>query len=303
MPHFIVDPSYAPVFGGGHEDIHHRAHALSPFSLFAYLQVVVLVGAGLFLLKVKAPQILGQTTFSSSEIISLTNKQREANGLGDLTYNPLLAAAASAKAANMFAEDYWAHYAPSGKTPWDFITKAGYRYIYAGENLARDFDSAPAVVSAWMASPSHRSNILDKNFKDIGVAVAWGKLTGHEGILVVQEFGSSVSSSQSTVQRQSVKGESEASTAATPSAQTVSKEVQEIPADQVGVNILATKKFSLAKGISLALIAFIFLLFAMEAIITFRHEKLRVRPAVIAHLAILAFVLFALWYAVGGAIL
>ncbi len=168
----------------------HHAHGLSVFALFLYLQIFVAATAGFYVIKLKAPQILGTITFSADQIISLTNQRRAENGLPVLTFNSFLANAASAKASNMFSENYWAHNSPSGKTPWSFITAAGYKYIYAGENLARDFNDASSVVTAWMNSPSHKSNLLDKNFKEIGVAVVSGNLTGTEGILVVQEFGS-----------------------------------------------------------------------------------------------------------------
>ncbi|HSX19300.1 MAG TPA: CAP domain-containing protein [Candidatus Saccharimonadales bacterium] len=317
LPHFLVDSEFA-INSGHAQKLHHRAHAISTFSLFAYVQLVLVLIVSLYFVHLKAPKILGTATFSADQIIALTNQKRAQNGLGALSYNSQLAAAASAKAANMFAENYWAHFSPSGKSPWQFITAAGYRYVFAGENLARDFDNADAVVNAWMNSPSHRDNLLDKNFKEVGVAVVSGKLTGHDGILVVQEFGAGVSQQQAKiVQAPAVQAEqSEASSSAkeaTESSQlTVNSSPKEesaptINSEPITVNqtatVLASRQFSIAKIISFGLIAFIFLMFALELLITFKHEHLRVRPAVIAHLAILAFVLFALWYAVGGAIL
>ena len=320
LPHFFVERDFALSSGQAHR-FHHRAHALSLFSLFAYSQLVLVLVVGLYVVKLKAPNILGTVTFSGDQIISLTNAKRAENGLGALTYNPLLAQAASAKAANMHAEDYWAHFSPSGKTPWQFITAAGYKYVFAGENLARDFDDPGSVVNAWMNSPSHRDNILDKNFKEIGVAVTSGKLTGHEGILVVQMFGAGVAgqNTQQAAAKPSVaspvaspKGEStisakEASVAASPesseAAVPLTEEVVNVPPSEGNPTVLATRQFSIAKGVSLALVGFIFVLFLLEVVITFKREHVHIRSGVIAHLAILGFVLFALWYAVGGAIL
>ena len=175
------------------DGLHHRAKALNLSYLASYLSILVLFGSGLYLIKLKAPQILGQVTFSSDQIVALTNGKRAQSGLAALSFNGQLSQAASAKAQDMYAADYWAHNSPSGKTPWSFISASGYRYLYAGENLARDFSDASSVVEAWMASPSHRSNILDDHFKEIGVAVASGDLEGREVILVVQMFGTPVS--------------------------------------------------------------------------------------------------------------
>ena len=69
------------------------------------------------------------------------------------------------------------------------------------------------------------------------------------------------------------------------------------------VTVLATKQFSIAKGAALGLVSFIFLLFALEIVVTLRRADVRLRSGIIAHLALLAFVLFAVWYAVQGAII
>lgn len=138
------------------------------------------------------PDVLGvSVNMSVEDLLLLTNVQRQQNNLPALQLNSELTAAAQAKAANMFAENYWAHNSPSGKTPWDFIHGAGYNYVYAGENLARGFSTAQDTVNAWMASPDHRANILSPNYTDVGFAVAQGNLTGDTNtVLVVEEFGS-----------------------------------------------------------------------------------------------------------------
>lgn len=126
---------------------------------------------------------------SVRELIQFTNQKRQDNGLPPLSENAALATAASNKADDMFSKDYWAHNSPDGTTPWIFIKQAGYDYVYAGENLARGFNSASDVVNAWMASPDHRTNLLSPNFKDVGFAVKQGKLNGENTMLVVEEFG------------------------------------------------------------------------------------------------------------------
>ncbi len=137
------------------------------------------------------PEVLGiSSNIAVQDLLALTNQKRQENGLAPLQLDTELSHAAEQKAQNMFTNNYWAHISPDGTTPWYFIKHAGYEYLYAGENLARGFTTAPAVVDAWMASPSHRENMLSKNYNDIGFAVSSGTLTGSETILVVEEFGS-----------------------------------------------------------------------------------------------------------------
>lgn len=129
------------------------------------------------------------SSITPANIIQLTNQQRASMGLNTLNTSAKLAAAAQAKANNMIQEQYWDHFGPNGETPWMFISQAGYSYVYAGENLAKGFRTAEGVHEAWMASPTHRDNIVSGNYKDIGVAVVQGTLLGSDTILVVQMFG------------------------------------------------------------------------------------------------------------------
>ena len=317
------------------DGLHHRAKALNLSYLVSYLLILALFGSGLYLIKLKAPQILGQVTFSSDQIVALTNGKRAQSGLAALSFNSQLSQAAASKAQDMYAADYWAHNSPSGKTPWSFISASGYRYLYAGENLARDFSDASSVVDAWMASPSHRSNILDDHFREIGVAVASGDLAGREVVLVVQMFGTPVSqipATQPLVQQN--QGQSLAQASSTPNPTPAPAQVAQNPKQQPPIpsptpqptvspspvvvavelpnlqaeqntqaTVLASRRFSLVKGVSLGLTAFVFALFATEILYTLKKSHLRLRSGVLAHLAILAFVLLAIWYAVGGAVL
>jgi len=72
----------------------------------------------------------------------------------------------------------------------DFIKSSGYTYALAGENLAKNFTDSGGVVNAWMASPTHRDNILKSGYRDVGFAIVNGVLNGEETTLVVQMFGS-----------------------------------------------------------------------------------------------------------------
>ncbi len=139
-------------------------------------------------------KILGYAAnISTTEVIRLTNIKRAEAGVGALRYNALLSQAAAAKGAHMLQYDYWAHVAPDGTEPWKFFTDVGYRYRYAGENLARDFTNPQSTVDAWMASPAHRENLLSTKYVDIGVAVVEGDLSGADTTIVVQLFGTPLS--------------------------------------------------------------------------------------------------------------
>lgn len=168
-----------------------RARLLKNSALLFY--VLVLLFSQVYLYKL-SPRILGfATNIATSELYQLVNQERANLGLPVLNRNSKLEQAALKKAQDMFAKNYWAHYAPDGSTtPWQFILQAGYNYKYAGENLAKDFDTSSAVVMAWMNSSSHRANILNANYKDIGMVAVNGILLGGETTLVVQMLGSTL---------------------------------------------------------------------------------------------------------------
>jgi len=131
----------------------------------------------------------GAPIFAKEEIVSQTNAFREFLGLGDLKESSVLDQAASQKLQNMITNQYFAHTSPTGVSPWHWIEVNNYKYVYAGENLAIGFVTAKDTVDAWENSPSHRANLANPNFKEIGVAVAPAKIQNSDGFLVVQLFG------------------------------------------------------------------------------------------------------------------
>ncbi len=126
----------------------------------------------------------------SSVLVEMLNNERRAHGLNELNIDSRLVTAAYDKAEDIFDKQYWSHYGPSGETPWQFILGSGYDYVYAGENLAKGFNSSEGVHNAWMASKTHRENMLNANYQDVGIAVVPGELNGEYVILVVEMFGS-----------------------------------------------------------------------------------------------------------------
>jgi uncharacterized protein YkwD len=183
-----------------HQHNNHHPKAIRHPALTGYVIALLVFHIGYTTIFAKSTNVLGfATAISQQEVIRLTNEQRAANGVGQLTENALLDRSAMAKAQNMFAEDYWAHYAPSGKSPWYWFDQAGYSYTLAGENLARDFDTSAGVINGWMNSPSHRANMLAPGYKDIGIAVLNGTLEGQQTTLVVQHFGTPVTLAPASV--------------------------------------------------------------------------------------------------------
>lgn len=173
-----------------HASNNFRAKLLHNSGILAFIGIVITGNLFLRLLDNPSLHILGFTSsVTIDEVVTETNAQRASAGLPPLSYNEKLADAARRKAANMFSENYWAHNSPSGKSPWVWFQQAGYSYVNAGENLAKDFGSTSRLMSAWMASPTHKENIVNPKYKEIGVAVVPGTLQGQDTVLVVQLFG------------------------------------------------------------------------------------------------------------------
>jgi len=249
------------------------------------------------------PDVLGfATDISTGRLFELTNQKRLENGIPPLVLNQELSNAAAGKAQDMFGNNYWAHISPSGKTPWDFIIGANYQYIYAGENLAKDFQDADGVVSAWMNSPSHRDNLLQAKYKDVGFAIINGRLSGEETTLVVQIFGTKSSQQNSNVP---------SSLIPTPPTTQVVREnpaptiqiMAVIKNNQTGNNLpksnisntqgVAVKKnpminlFSLSKDLTLGIVALLILVLVVDAYFASKHKIVRISGSNFAHILLL----------------
>ena len=104
------------------------------------------------------------------------NAERARSGLAPLQLDSGLQAVASRRAGDMATRGYFSHASPTGETAFTLIDAAGINAPYAAENIGfnnyPDGQSAAAVLSAFMASPSHRANILNGRYARVGVAVA-----------------------------------------------------------------------------------------------------------------------------------
>ena len=126
---------------------------------------------------------------SPEAIVDLTNQNREEFGIGGLEKNDLLTLAAQLKAFDMAEKGYFSHTSPEGITPWYWFNLVRYNYSHAGENLAVNFTDSYDIDKAWMESPTHKKNIINAKFDEIGVGTAVGEYKGKEVIFVVQLFG------------------------------------------------------------------------------------------------------------------
>jgi uncharacterized protein YkwD len=183
----------------------HRKHTQKELRHYwPYLPLVAIVAAGLLcnMLWPQGSGVLGShSDLSSNSLLMATNADREDSDITDLALNVQLSQAAQSKAMDMVAGNYWSHNTPYGATPWSFIEKAGYSYSNAGENLAYGFADAPTVMNAWMHSPEHRKNLLDRGYTEVGFGVASSpNYVGHGAqTVVVAMYGHPATGAQAAV--------------------------------------------------------------------------------------------------------
>jgi hypothetical protein len=174
-----------------HPKNNHKAFLIQPGFLGLFIALYLLNQSFVRSFTMLRPGILGYSSeITVAKVFSLTNAERQHHNLSPLTYNSKLEASATKKAQDMFTKNYWAHTAPDGTSPWSFFKEADYQYIVAGENLARDFYDTESMVEAWMNSETHRKNIVNSRYQEIGVGVVNGVLGGIKTTLVVQHFAS-----------------------------------------------------------------------------------------------------------------
>ena len=121
--------------------------------------------------------------------LDLHNAKRRAKNLKPFCVNTLLTEAARAHAQDMIDRDYFAHDSPEGKTPTDRLTQVGYiirefSYWTIGENIAwgsGELGAPDNIFKAWMNSEGHRHNILNKDFRQIGIGMSRGDFGTQNG--------------------------------------------------------------------------------------------------------------------------
>jgi uncharacterized membrane protein required for colicin V production len=109
-------------------------------------------------------------TYSEDKMIGMVNNERTKRGLPALALRSPLTPIAEEYARDLWTRQYFSHYSPEGKDIGDRLTEAGISFQAAGENLAL----APTLQTAHtglMNSPGHKRNILDPEFKNVGIGV------------------------------------------------------------------------------------------------------------------------------------
>lgn len=261
------------------ESNNQRAKILHPSGLAILIALILVFQFGLSWFSKEFPQVLSYASFiTPQQIIDITNVKRREQGLGILKLDAQLSSAAAAKAGDMFARDYWAHVSPIGTQPWFFISQAGYGYRYAGENLARDFNDSAAVVQAWVDSPSHRENLFNPKYQDVGVAVVNGTISGHETTLVVQIFGAKLTAQP------------------TPKVQALGS-VNTVQAAEVVPTLVpapVTNPFNVSKIISLTILAVLVIVLVVDIIEVRRNKIVRWTSKSLAHLLFIIVLIIAI---------
>lgn len=173
-----------------HEGNDHKPHFLRPRNAAKVLAFVVALEVILMSQVYVFPQFKDfLAAILPGVLVELTNGSRIDVNAGNLAVNPLLVISAQMKAEHMAKNGYFAHDSPTGESPWYWFGQSGYKFLYAGENLAVHFVDSEDVHRAWMASVTHRANILNPNFTEIGIGIAQGAFQGRSAIFIVQHFG------------------------------------------------------------------------------------------------------------------
>ncbi|WP_306335882.1 CAP domain-containing protein [Streptomyces sp. KL118A] len=122
--------------------------------------------------KPKAPPASSASSSDESAaeaaVLTLVNQERAKAGCRPVRADHRLAALAGDFSSDMAERDFFSHTDPDGATPWDRAEKAGIKNL-GGENIARGQADAQAVMDAWMNSAGHRANILNCDYKTLGV--------------------------------------------------------------------------------------------------------------------------------------
>jgi uncharacterized protein YkwD len=135
-----------------------------------------------------------------NQVLVKVNRLRAQHGLPPMRYSRKLAAAANQHSREMAQVGYFSHNSADGTAFWrrieGFYTSDGYRSWAVGENLlwsSPDVDAASAV-KLWMNSPEHRENLLNRSWREIGLAAvhsdsAPGTYHGLGVTIVTADFG------------------------------------------------------------------------------------------------------------------
>lgn len=258
-----------------HTENGHRPHFLRSENAQTLL-IVILIAQAFFLIFafLIAPSSKQVAAVIASTLIEETNTERSKMHLSSLTTNDKLTYSAQMKANDMATRGYFSHNTPEGDTPWVWFQRSGYIYQNAGENLAVNFIESKDVTAAWMNSPTHRENVLNGKFMEVGIATANGKYKGRDAIFVVQHFGTQPQSVLAKLKSDSVKN------IQNPEVVSVQKSTRVLGAETTqtvtmkGVFISLIPKFANSIQFAVALLTIVALLLAIGIKIREQHPML-----------------------------
>lgn len=125
---------------------------------------------------------------TETEIIRLINVERSKVGVKKLKVSKSMKRYTILRSQDMSKNKYFGHSSPVYGRWANLLYSSEYQFSYAGENLAAGFTKADDFVNAWMASPSHRKNMLNPKFKKTSITVIEGKSTNRYQTYATQWF-------------------------------------------------------------------------------------------------------------------
>jgi len=128
-------------------------------------------------LETQSQEIASALSEQEQSACDLINAYRRANGLSPLIINTNLSLKARVKSQDMKTNRYFSHNSPTYGTPFQMMKQFGITFQSAGENIAMGYRTAQAAVHAWMASESHRANILSTRYTTMGIGYVDGYWT------------------------------------------------------------------------------------------------------------------------------
>lgn len=123
-----------------------------------------------------------------AEIIRLVNVERSKAGVKKLKVSKSMKRYTILRSQDMIEKNYFGHSSPVYGRWANLLYSSEYRFSYAGENLAGGFTRADQFVDAWMASPSHRKNLLNPRYTKTSVTVIQGKSSNRYRTYATQWF-------------------------------------------------------------------------------------------------------------------
>ena len=129
----------------------------------------------------------------------LHNQTRESNNLATLCISEILTQAAKAHSQEMIDQSYYEHNSYNGESFSTRLESFGYTsYEKLAENIAWGSGSSASpenIFQSWMDSPEHRENILDPDFREVGIGTATGECEGYSDCtMYTVDFGARQSS-------------------------------------------------------------------------------------------------------------